>query len=131
MVHTYDNVKIVNSLIPAVVTTATSGSLFVDTQGYHDGMLIVTTGAVTSTGTDTYTVTVFEGDTTASMLATTIAATVGGTTANSTVAVARITDLNVVRKRYLQARLTMTATTISFAGSAVFALGNKESNPVN
>lgn len=129
--HVYDNVKIVNSLVPAVVTTATAGSLYVDTLGYHDGMLIVTTGAVTSTGSDLYTVTVWEGDATSSMAATTITATVGGTTAGSTVAVARISDLNVTRKRYLQARLTMSATTISFAGSATFALTNKESNPVN
>jgi len=127
----YDNVKVIVSLIPAVVTGATAGSGYADTRGYRDGMLIVTTGAVTSTGTDLYTVTVWEGDTTASMSATSITATVGGTTAGSTTAVARIADLNVTRKRYLQARLTVSATTVSFAGSAVFALGQKDSNPVN
>lgn len=134
MNHLFDNVKVVQSLKPSVLTTDTAGATYVDTLNFHDGMLIVSSGSITATGTDLYTVTVFEGDTTASMTTTGISVTFGYVAAvneGSLVKVARIADLNVTRKRYLQARLTCSATTISFAGSANIALGMGGSNPVN
>lgn len=128
----YDNVKTLISLEPGVYTTDTAGQQYVDTQGYRDAKLDVVAGAITGTGTDTYTVTLFEGDTTASLATTGISVTFTGTGSQAkTVRSARVSDLNVTRKRYLQARLTCSATTISFAGSAVIVLGEKDSNPVN
>ncbi len=127
----YDNVKVFQSLKPAVYTTDSAGQSFVDTLGYHDGMLAVSSGAITGTGSDIYTVTVFEGDATASMAAVSgFALTITGTETNTT-KMLRIADLNVTRKRYLQARLTCSATTISVAAAANFVLGMKDSNPVN
>lgn len=130
----FDEVKVVQSLKPAVVTTDTAGASYVDTIGYRDGMLVVSSGAITATGTDLYTMTVFEGDTTASMATTGISVTFGYVSAAAeanTVKVVRIPSLNTTRKRYLQARLTCSATTISFAGDANIALGFPASGPAN
>lgn len=126
-----DNVKTAISLEAGVYTAAQAGQQYVDTKGYRDGALVVPAGAITGTGTDVYTVTLWEGDTTASMAATSITVTFTGTGSQAkTVRSARIADLNIVRKRYLQARLTVSATTVSFAGSAVIQLGSASSNPV-
>ena len=130
----FDNVEVVLSLRSATVTTDTAGQAYVDTKGFRDGMLVVNAGAITATGTDVYTATVYEGDTTASMSATSIAVTFGYVSAaaeSNTVKVARISDLNVTRKRYLQIRLAASATTISFAGGGVILLGEGDNNPVN
>lgn len=130
----YDNVKHVISLRTAVVTTDTAGQAYVDTKGYRDGLLIVPTGAITATGTDVYTLTVYEGDTTASMTTTGISVTFGYVSAaaeSNTVKVARIADLNVTRKRYLQVRLAASATTVSYGGAGIIALGSPASAPVN
>lgn len=131
MKKVYDNVKMERSLDPDVRTTATVGEAIIDTKGYSDGMLVAIAGDITATtGDGGYTVTVYEGDTTASMSATTIKVTFSNGDGNS-VKVARIANLNTERKRYLRADLGGTATTYSFEGGAVFALGNKDSNPVN
>lgn len=127
-----DNVKTAISLEAGVYTSDTAGQQYVDTKGYRDGAIVVAAGAITGTGTDVYTVTVFEGDTTASMTTTGITVTFTGTGSQAkTVRSARLADLNVTRKRYLQAKLTGSATTYSFAGAAVFELGSASSNPVN
>lgn len=127
-----DNVKTLISLEAGTYTTDTAGQQYVDTKGYRDGALVVAAGAIIGTGTDTYTVTLFEGDATASMTTTGITVTFTGTGSQAkTVRSARIADLNVTRKRYLQAKLTCSATTISFAGCAVIELGLGASNPVN
>ena len=52
-------------------------------------------------------------------------------TADNTVGVARIPELNVTRKRYLRAVLNVGGTTPSFPGNAVFLLGGGVSGPVN
>lgn len=136
MRHVYDNVKVLTSLKPAVVTTDTTGATIIDTLGYNDGMLIVNSGAITATGSDIYTVTVWEGDanTTTGMTTAAIAVTFGfvaGASESSTTKAARIADLGVTRKRYLVAKLTCSATTISFGGSAMIAMGNADSGAVN
>lgn len=134
MRHLYDNTKVYTSLKPAVVTTDTAGATYVDTLGYNEAMLIVNTGAITATGSDLYTITVFEGDATASMASATISVTfgyVGGVNESSSTKVARISNLGTTRKRYLQAKLTCSATTISFGGSALIALGEPDSGPAN
>lgn len=135
MRHLYDNTKIVKAMVPAVVTATTTPANFIDTLGYNDGMLIVSSGAVTGTGTDVYTASILEGDVTSSMAAVSglslTFAFVSAAFESSTTKVLRIVDLGVTRKRYLQFVLTASATTVSFAGSAQFALGAPDSAPVN
>lgn len=129
--HLFDNVKVIVSVKPQVATTDTTG-VIVDTLGYHDGMLIVSSGAITGTGTDIYTVTLWENDSNTTSGATTTSVVLTFTGSQTTLTqVARIADLNVTRKRYVYAKLTCSATTISFAGAANIALTNKDSNPVN
>ena len=129
--------KTLISLEPGTYTTDTAGQQYVDTKGFDDGVLVVVAGALTATGSDVYTVSLFEGDATSSMtaVATTsvpaVTFTGGVSSQQKTVRISRIADLNVSRKRYLQAKLTCSATTISFAGSAVIELGMAASNPVN
>lgn len=130
MSKVYDNVKVARSLDPDVRTTATTGEATVDTKGYNDAMLSVIAGDITATTGDAYTVTVYEGDTTSSLSATTIKVTFSNAESN-TVKVARIANLNTERKRYLRADLGGTASTYSFEGGAVIILGEADSNPVN
>lgn len=138
MRHIYDNTKVKIGMIPVVLSATSTPVQFIDTLGYNDGMLIVSSGAVTATGTDIYTVSVLEGDATASMATVTNLSIntltfgfVSGAAESSTVKVLRIPDLGVTRKRYLQMTIVASATTVSFAGSAQFALSNPDSGPSN
>lgn len=130
MSKVFDNIKVNRSLDPDVRTTSATGEATVDTAGFNDGMLSVVSGDITATTGDAYTVTVYEGDTTSSLSATSIKVTFSNAESN-TVKVARIPNLNTERKRYLRADLGGTATTYSFEGGAQIILGEGASNPVN
>lgn len=128
----FDNVKPICSLDSDVYTTDTTGQDTVDTRGYSDGMLVVTAGDITGTGTDVYTVTVMEGDDTSTLASTGISVTFTGADAPSnSIESARISGLNLNRKRYLRADLSASATTVSWEGSAVVLLGEADQNPVD
>lgn len=130
MRHLFDNTKAALSIVPAVYTAnvAYGAATAVDTQGYENGMLLVAAGNLV-TADETYVVAVYECD------------TEGGTytdtgisvamTADNTIGLARIPNLNTTRKRYLKATLTMTGSNESFPGTAVILLGGGDSGPVN
>lgn len=135
MIHVYDNTKIVKGLAPVVLSASSTPVNFIDTIGYNDGMLIVASGAMTATGSDVYTISVLEGDVTSSM--TTVSGItltfgfVSGASEAATTKVARISGLGVTRKRYLQAAMVASATTVSVALDIQFALGIPDAAPVN
>lgn len=134
----FDNISPNQSLVAEAYTDATTGANVIDTQGYQDGMLIVVAGDVTCTTGDTYRVKVMECDTTNGTF-TDSGIYVDFTGASGSAAggnaaapkVARISQLNVLRKRYLRADLAMTATTTAWEGAGIFVLGEKVSGAIN
>ena len=125
----YDNVKAVVSVVAAVYTADQNGT-GVDTQGYRNGMLVVHAGNIdTASADETYVVELEESDdnSTWSDVAT-ISVTID---ADNEVGVARISELNVTRKRYLRAVLNVGGTTPSFPGTAIFLLGESDRGAVN
>src|SRR6185437_16522164 len=129
MRHLFDNIKAVQSLIPATYTAdkayTDAAVTAVDTQGYADGMLVVTVGDLDAgTGDETYAVKLFECDTSGGTYTDTGISVTILNTADDSVAVARIPELNVTRKRYLKATLDVGGTTPSFPGSALILLGD-------
>ncbi len=134
----FDNISAQQSLDAEAYTAATEGGHVIDTQGYEDAMLVVVAGDITCTTGDTYRVKVMECDTTNGTFTDTgiyvdftgaSGSAAGGNAAAAKVA--RISQLNVVRKRYLRTDLAMTATTTAWEGSGIILLGNKVSGPVN
>jgi hypothetical protein len=98
-------------------------------------MLVAVIGDVTCTTGNSYTLTVMECDTSTGSFTTTgitvVASGADAAAASNQVAVARIPELNVVRKRFLRVDLSCTATTTSFEGGAIIILGEPYSGPVN
>lgn len=127
----FDNVKAVYTLDAEVYTTDTTGTDFVDTKGYGDGMLLVAAGDIATTDSDRYTITVKECETTNGTYTTTGISLVFTEDEDNTVKVARISDLGTTRMRYLRADLTCSATTISWEGACVILLGEGASGAVN
>lgn len=127
----YDNVTAVYSLDAEVYTTDTTGTDYVDTKGYKDGMLIVLAGDIATTDSDRYTVTVWECETTGGTYTSTGIAVTFTEDNDNSIKVARLSDLGTTRMRYLRADLTCSATTISWEGAAAVLLGEATSGPVN
>jgi hypothetical protein len=131
----FDNVSTQRALDPDVRTAVATGEKVVDSQGHRDGMLVAVAGDVTCTTGNTYTLTVMECDTsTGSFTSTGISVVFSGATdaaASNQVKLARVAELNVVRKRFLRVDLTCTATTTSFEGGAVLLLGESYAGPIN
>jgi hypothetical protein len=126
----FDNIKPVYSLDAEVYTTDTTGTDVVDTLGYGDGMLLVVSGDIATTTGDVYTITVKECDTSTGTFATTGLAVSYSNTEDNSVKTARISGLNLTRKRFLRADMTCTGTTLSWEGAAVIILGEPASGPV-
>lgn len=134
----FDNIGAKQSLDAEAYTAATTGGHVIDTQGYDDAMLVVVAGDITCTTGDEYRVKVMECDTTNGQFTDT-GIYVSFTGASGTAAgqnaeaakVARIPELNVVRKRYLRVDLAMTATTTAWEGSGIVLLGQSTRGPVN
>lgn len=127
----FDNVTAVYSLDAEVYTTDTTGTDYVDTQGYGDGMLIVLAGDIATTDSDRYTITVKECETTNGTYTSTGISVVFTEDEDNSIKVARISDLGTTRMRYLRADLTCSATTISWEGAVAVLLSEGASNPVN
>lgn len=134
----FDNIGAHQSLDAEAYTAATQGGHVIDTQGFEDAMLVVAVGDITCTTGDEYRVKVMECDTTNGSFGDTgiYVSYTGGTGALAgqnveAVKVARIAELNVVRKRYLRVDLAMTATTTAWEGAGVILLGHGASGPVN
>lgn len=134
----FDNISANQSLDAEAYTAATEGGHVIDTQGYNDGMLVVVAGDITCTTGDTYRVKVMECDTTNGTFTDSgiyvdftgaSGSAAGGNAAAAKVA--RISELNVTRKRYLRVDLAMTATTTAWEGSGIILLGEGYSGPVN
>jgi len=125
----FDNVKVLSSIVPAVYTADANGT-GVDTQGYENGMLVVSAGDIdTASADETYVVRIQESDDNSSFAAVTgLTVTI---TADNQIGVLRLSGLNTLRKRYLRAVLDVSGTTPSFAGSTNFHLGGSDSGPVN
>lgn len=132
----FDNVKVNASLVAEAMTAATTGATVVDTQGYSDGMLVAVAGDITSTTGDSYTIKVMECDTsTGTFVATGIEVVYSGASGalalENTAKSARISELNVTRKRFLRVDLAMTATTTAWEGAGIILLGEGVSGAVN
>lgn len=132
----FDNIAVRASLDTEAMTAATTGAQVVDTQGFNDGMLVVVAGDITCTTGDTYRVKVMECDTTNGSFTDTgiyvdFAGASGTLAGQNTVKQARISELNVVRKRYLRVDLAMTATTTAWEGAGIVLLGEGYKGPVN
>ena len=129
----FDNVKATQSLDPDVRTDDANGETVVDTLGYRDGMLVAVAGDVTDTTGDTYTIKVYESDSSTTGFTDTGISVVytGGQAEDNSTKVARIAELNVVRKRFLRADLECTATTTSFEGGALILLSEATKGAVN
>ncbi len=124
----FDNVKVLASLVPATRTADANGT-GVDTQGYGDGMMVVSVGDLDLANVDeTYAVKVEESDDNSTFTATSLQASL---TADNQVAVVRLAELNVARMRYLRAVLDVGGTTPSAPIAALFLLGEAASGPVN
>lgn len=134
----FDNISAQQSLVAEAYTAATTGANVIDTQGYTDGMLVVAAGDITCTTGDEYRVKVYECDTSTGTF-TDSGIYVSYTGATGTAAgqnaaasqVARLTELNLTRKRFLRVDLAMTATTTAWEGSGVILLGQKVSGAAN
>lgn len=117
------------SLVPATRTADTNGT-GIDTQGFVEGMLVVTAGDIDTTSTDeTYVVNLQESDDNSTFV--TVSGMSVTITADNTVGLLRIPELNVTRKRYLRAALDVGGTTPSIPGGAIFLLNGGDSGPVN
>lgn len=125
----FDNVKAVASLVSATRTSDTNGT-GVDTRGYRDGMMVVQAGDIDLASTDeTYVIELEESDDNSAW--SDVSGITVTITADNQTGVARIPELNVVRKRYLRAVLNVGGTTPSIPCSAVFLLGESYAAPVN
>jgi len=136
MRHLFDNISPKASLDAEAMTAATTGAQVVDTQGFSDGMLVVVAGDITCTTGDTYRVKVMECDTTNGTFADTgiyvdFSGASGAAAGQNSIKQARISELNVTRKRYLRVDLAVTATTTAWEGAGIILLGGKDSGPVN
>jgi len=128
----FDGINPVYALDAEAYTTDTTGTDVVDSQGYGDGMIVALSGDVTGTGTDVYTVTLKECDTTdGTFTSTGISVAFSGANQSNLVKSARVPELNLERKRYLRADLTCSATTVAWEGAVVLLLGEKFHGPVN
>ena len=129
MKKVFDNVAILQSLVPAVITATTNGSA-VDTKGYNDGMVQILAGAIDLTSAnETYTFSVEHSDD-GSTGWTAVSGLTNTITANNQAKEIRLAELNVVTKRYLRVVATLAGTTPSFAGAAAIVLGNPVQGPV-
>lgn len=131
MRRVFDNTKAVLTLDPEVYTGDTTGTDYVDSQGYQDGMLLIMSGDVTFTTAagEGYDIVLYECDTTDGTYTTTgISVDVDD---SNTIYSARIANLNTTRKRYLKAVLDTSATTTSWEGGVAVLLGGGDSGPVN
>ncbi len=126
----FDNVVHKLTLETEVYTTDTTGTAVVDTKGFNDGMLIVSAGDIATTASDRYTVKVMECDTTHGVFEDTGISLVFTEDDDNEVHSARIANLNTTRKRYLRGDLVCSATTRSFEGSVIIAMGEPFSGPV-
>jgi len=125
----FDNVKAVASLVPAVRTSDANGT-GIDTQGYNDGMIVVSAGDIDLANSDeTYVIELEESDDNSTF--TDVAGHDISITADNQVGVKRVSELNVARKRYLRAVCNVGGTTPSFPVAAVFLLSGGQSGPVN
>lgn len=126
----FDNTKALASLVPAVRTDDADGDA-VDTQGYRDGMLVISVGDLdTGDGNETYAFHIEESDD-GSTGWTDVSGATATVTADNEVAVVRVAELNVARKRYLRAVLDVGGTSPSCPCSAVFQLGEAYAGAVN
>jgi ABC-type phosphate/phosphonate transport system substrate-binding protein len=125
----FDNIKAVASLVSATRTADANGT-GVDTLGYRDAMLVVQAGDIDLASTDeTYVIELEESDDNSAWSdVSDISVTI---TADNQTGVARVSELNVVRKRYLRAVLNVSGTTPSIPCSAIFLLGEGYAGPAN
>jgi len=125
----FDNINVLASLVPATRTADTNGT-GVDTQGYRDGMLVVSAGDIDLASTDeTYAINIEESDDNSTFAA--VSGLTTTVTADNQVKLIRVSELNVTRKRYLRAVLDVGGTTPSIPLAAIFLLGESYTGPVN
>jgi hypothetical protein len=128
----FDNVKAALSLVPAVYTSSqaygSAAVLAVDTLGYREGMLVVPAGNLVTVD-ETYEVQVWECDTTGGTYVDT--GIKANPVADNTLLVARISELNVVRKRFLKTVLVIAGSNESFPGAGVILLSDAYAGPIN
>ena len=122
-----DNIKVVQSLVPAVRTASANGT-GVDTMGYNTAVAVINAGDIDTASTDeTYAFKVQDSADNSSFadvagLTTTI-------TADNDVKKIAINGLGTSIRRYVRVVATLGGTTPSWPGSAVIVLGNGFKGP--
>lgn len=127
----FDNITAIYTLDAEVYTTDTTGTDYVDTKGFGDGMLLVAAGDIATTDADRYVVKVMECDTTNGQYSDTGIRVTYTEDEDNSIKLARIAELGTTRKRYLRGDLVCSATTASWEGAVVIELGEAASGPVN
>lgn len=132
----FDNVSVNKSLDAEAYTAATVGATVVDTQGHRDGMLVVYAGDITCTTGDTYRVKVMECDTSTGTFSDSgvyvdFTGATGSAAGQNDVKKARVSELNVTRKRFLRVDLAVTATTTAWEGCGMLLLAESYKGPQN
>lgn len=132
----FDNISAQVSLDAEAYTAATEGGHVIDTQGYQDAMVVAVAGDITCTTGDTYRLKVMECDTSNGTFSDSgiyidFTGASGSAAGQNSQKVARVAELNVVRKRFVRVDLAMTATTTAWEGAGIVLLGEKVSGPIN
>lgn len=129
MKNVYDNIKVLASLVPASRTASANGT-GVDTQGYENGMVVVSAGDIDlTTGDETYAFKVQDSADNSTFadvsgLTTTV-------TADNDVKLIRLTGLGANIRRYVRVVATLAGTTPICPVEAFVLLGNAFKKPVN
>jgi hypothetical protein len=127
----FDNVRFVQSLTPTAARTSDVNGSAVDTQGFENGMVIISAGVIDTTdGNETYAFIVEDSADGSNGWApvTGLTATV---TASGQVRYIRLRELNVAVRRHLRVVLDVGGTTPSILCSAGIALAGKINGPEN
>jgi len=124
-----DEVKAVELIAPAVYTADKNDGTILDTLGYDNGMLVVSTGAVLTTSDRTYAVEVFESGA-ADMTGETIVTTLTTAVTVTGLLVVELGQLNRRTKRYLRAKINVGGGTPTITAGVLF-LGAAQELPAN
>ena len=128
----YDEVKVLQSLVPATRTASANGSAL-DTMGYQSVMWVIQAGDIDlTTGDETYSFKIQEATDSAFTTPVDISGATATVTADNDVKSIRIDGLGTgSRLRYQRAVATLAGTTPSWPGAAIAVLGRAFQNPVN
>ncbi len=127
-----DNILVKQGLVPGNYTSNQSSPGSVDTQGYHNAAVVVTTGSVDgSDGDETYDIEVYEADNSGMSSASKIATvSFDDNSSDENVELVRLDEVSVARERYIETRLVTGGTSPSIDLGIAVLLGDAVNAPV-